>query len=533
MNTGALLFCTSLTVTITVPITSHGHGTDDEGHIVKVERSIDTCQENISEPIYIVNNKYCKCCRPGFYKLADCVKSGEEAGCQMCPAEQYSSTYNQAYRCAPCVPPAFCSKENVERYQGCTRTSNIKCRCRAGYYFKERLGSVDDGDCREHSKCGAGTYIFLKGTRETDAVCRQCPNGTFSTSENNLVCRNCSVCDTTDTVPQKCTATTDTKCNSKQQGAQHGGDSRMIKIVVPICAGVVVVAIALVVIYMVYKNKTWCMMNIQRFLKLPNGDNVDGNRDSEAMKLQQLQNSQANRHVHVSVEGEVPFDPNSAMNAPLVDKTPPEVECVEVTSEVGQGIPKLSGSPVHGSFHFLKQQDGNSLGVPVLQNSHGTQGISTQSEQDHNKKAEERRKNEKMWEQCYIYLSQHIVKEWKHVIRTLFAATECTKRPVEVIIQEVEENDPKNVTEQFYQALKKWHNSMEPKNLDLRCIIDALSASNLMDIVENLQKEFALLMVLEKQSVGNVSLPERTDRQTDKDSEALLSDTDAELHRNS
>ena len=128
------------------------------------KRSVDSCSENIPNPLYTVNNTlFCKCCLPGFYKSGDCSVSGEQAICLPCLANQYNEKHSQATRCSLCQEPPLCTRPHAYRVRECNRTSNIECGCRGGYYLKRRHGSAGDGDCMLHSPCGPGKFVISNG----------------------------------------------------------------------------------------------------------------------------------------------------------------------------------------------------------------------------------------------------------------------------------------------------------------------------------------------------------------------------------
>ena len=87
----------------------------------------------------------CLLCGPGAYKVSDCVINMTSANCEKCPKGTFQSTNNQAAYCAPCLGSC------VDRYQvvstPCTSTSNLKCRCKDGYYFKSLSADGLEGHC--------------------------------------------------------------------------------------------------------------------------------------------------------------------------------------------------------------------------------------------------------------------------------------------------------------------------------------------------------------------------------------------------
>ncbi|XP_078341491.1 uncharacterized protein LOC111106184 isoform X2 [Crassostrea virginica] len=112
----------------------------------------------------------CILCGPGAYKVSDCVINMTSANCEKCPKGTFQSTDNQAAYCAPCLGSC------VDRYQvvstPCTSTSNLKCRCKDGFYFKSLSADGLEGHClQDESKPQSSSAKDFQITKSNVSRC--------------------------------------------------------------------------------------------------------------------------------------------------------------------------------------------------------------------------------------------------------------------------------------------------------------------------------------------------------------------------
>ncbi|KAE8599522.1 hypothetical protein XENTR_v10017222 [Xenopus tropicalis] len=118
-----------------------------------------------SMPVYL----QCDQCPPGMYVKQDCTTE-RKTECAPCPAHHYSDMWDSNTECNFCN--VVC-KELQYVKQECNSTHNRLCECAAGMY-------LDLEFCVYHKKCRPGFGVIQEGTPDSDTVCRQCPEGTFS-----------------------------------------------------------------------------------------------------------------------------------------------------------------------------------------------------------------------------------------------------------------------------------------------------------------------------------------------------------------
>ncbi|XP_061179301.1 tumor necrosis factor receptor superfamily member 6-like [Saccostrea echinata] len=91
----------------------------------------------------------CIMCEPGTYKEKDCVINMTTATCAECPEGTFQKMTNDAEYCANCL--RFCADKNQVILEPCTKTSDTKCRCRDGFYFKTQSADGTGGYCFENN----------------------------------------------------------------------------------------------------------------------------------------------------------------------------------------------------------------------------------------------------------------------------------------------------------------------------------------------------------------------------------------------
>ncbi|XP_056008842.1 tumor necrosis factor receptor superfamily member 1B-like isoform X2 [Ostrea edulis] len=220
-------------------------------HVVAVAAAIwtgiqtveDTCSTDFK---YHVNSTIeCGCCLPGFYKETDCTQSGNSAKCMACPLGYFSLYHNQATRCQPCS--LSCTLKNSEIVDNCTSLSDIKCKCRVGFYMSYRTPS--EAICEPHSKCQPGFHVQKLGTSTEDTTCKACLKGTFQNRENlESTCKNCSTCSDPSGERMACSSLSDTQCNDEPTSLDKQNEVTTPPAVI---AGAVVGVIAVAAVVMV------------------------------------------------------------------------------------------------------------------------------------------------------------------------------------------------------------------------------------------------------------------------------------------
>ncbi|XP_062602686.1 tumor necrosis factor receptor superfamily member 6-like [Saccostrea cucullata] len=91
----------------------------------------------------------CMMCEPGTYKDMDCVINMTSATCSDCPDGTFQKMENNAEYCNNCL--RFCTDKNQVISEPCTKTSDTKCRCKDGFYFKTRSVDGSGGYCIENN----------------------------------------------------------------------------------------------------------------------------------------------------------------------------------------------------------------------------------------------------------------------------------------------------------------------------------------------------------------------------------------------
>ncbi|XP_030249426.1 tumor necrosis factor receptor superfamily member 6B-like [Sparus aurata] len=126
----------------------------------------------------------CDKCPPGTHMAAHCTAT-TPTRCELCQTEHFTEFWNYLPRCLYCSNVCV-DNQVVERE--CTVTANRVCRCVDGFY------GADDF-CIRHKECAPGSGVVTKGTSQTDTVCEQCTEGSFSNATSALeACVNHQVC---------------------------------------------------------------------------------------------------------------------------------------------------------------------------------------------------------------------------------------------------------------------------------------------------------------------------------------------------
>lgn len=90
----------------------------------------------------------------------------------------------------------------------CTRSTNTKCSCQAGYYYDD-----DISFCLKCTPCKKGQGVVKNCTATSDTQCDFCVKGqTFSDAKSLQRCKPCLRCVEGHVVLKRCTRRTDTVC---------------------------------------------------------------------------------------------------------------------------------------------------------------------------------------------------------------------------------------------------------------------------------------------------------------------------------
>ncbi|KAG8441672.1 hypothetical protein GDO86_010741 [Hymenochirus boettgeri] len=158
---------------------------EDRGQLMSISSATESPTPKYShyDPI---TDQYLQCdqCPPGTYIKLDCTME-KNTECAPCPILHYSDQWNCNRECQFCS--AVC-KELQYVKQECNSTHNRLCECNEGHF-------LDLEFCLPHKKCPPGFGVEQSGTPESDTVCIQCPDGTFSSEMSSSEgCRSHTNC---------------------------------------------------------------------------------------------------------------------------------------------------------------------------------------------------------------------------------------------------------------------------------------------------------------------------------------------------
>ncbi|XP_053308217.1 tumor necrosis factor receptor superfamily member 14 [Spea bombifrons] len=120
---------------------------------------------------YFNNNQCCPKCNPGSVVKTHCSDITSTV-CIPCTDETYMDHPNGVTKCLRCK--ACDSGAGLITKKACTYTSNTECDCETGSFC-----DVHCDICQKHKICSPGERVKINGTKRTDTVCEQCPEGTF------------------------------------------------------------------------------------------------------------------------------------------------------------------------------------------------------------------------------------------------------------------------------------------------------------------------------------------------------------------
>nr|XP_043874932.1 tumor necrosis factor receptor superfamily member 14-like isoform X2 [Solea senegalensis] len=82
--------------------------------------------------------------------------------------------------CSKCDEGTDSFQTVVCNYQACTASTDTVCDVLSGYMCRDESSSTGCRRAEKHSSCVSGQQIKEPGTRDTNTVCEDCPDGYFS-----------------------------------------------------------------------------------------------------------------------------------------------------------------------------------------------------------------------------------------------------------------------------------------------------------------------------------------------------------------
>lgn len=139
---------------------------------------------------YPVGDYCCPKCRPG-YRVKEACRSSKPTLCAPCAAGTFTAHLNGLDECLQC---RVCDPDmGLVTRQKCSSTANTECGCARGHFCVSH--DVDQcAECRPHSVCRPGQRVQVAGTEHQDAVCEDCPPGTFSPNGTLAACQPWTQC---------------------------------------------------------------------------------------------------------------------------------------------------------------------------------------------------------------------------------------------------------------------------------------------------------------------------------------------------
>ncbi|XP_028850178.1 tumor necrosis factor receptor superfamily member 14-like isoform X1 [Denticeps clupeoides] len=119
----------------------------------------------------------------GLVVSKDCTEYSSTSCIPCITGQTYMNEPNglsSCFRCKSCD-----SGQGLLIKDKCTITRNTVCDLHPGYYCVSYSG---EGECNfgeKHQKCGPGQGVKTPGTKSSDTVCEECPDGFYSTAGIN------------------------------------------------------------------------------------------------------------------------------------------------------------------------------------------------------------------------------------------------------------------------------------------------------------------------------------------------------------
>ncbi|KAM9308451.1 tumor necrosis factor receptor superfamily member 11B [Gastrophryne carolinensis] len=151
---------------------------------------------------------HCDQCPPGTYVKQDCTAE-RNTECAPCPSNHFADQWNSDKECQFCS--AVCKELQYVR-QECNGTTARICECSEGHF-------LDMEFCIPHKECPPGFGVVQQGTPESDVVCAECLQGTFSNVTSAMApCWKHTNCKKSGLkVAQKGSSTADTVCEEQSK----------------------------------------------------------------------------------------------------------------------------------------------------------------------------------------------------------------------------------------------------------------------------------------------------------------------------
>ncbi|OWF53559.1 uncharacterized protein LOC110446325 [Mizuhopecten yessoensis] len=351
-------------------------------------------EENLKSDIVYVAPSGVKCvkCSPGTHLLSHCVSENTNSRCQLCEDGTFTSEYNVAEYCDPCME--YCEIADLVPVVNCSNTSNLICECPNGKFNLFPHLDKYHAVCQKFGLCGPGYGVYVKGTSKNNTTCARCVSGkTFSSTTSEFdECQPCIKCGPR-IILTECTLTENRKCNLEppvQHRVSSPVDWKLVLAVVLSVATVLILGVGVLLILWLRKSKKCCF-------------NEEHGQD--AVRLNQLTDERSpNRSAYPQSEYQAYGDQRSESSLP-VTATGVALSLPSTSSQPNQTPKDSWGS----SFYVIRQ----SVGEYLITNG-----------------------------------------PWEFFIREYYqVTTNNSDGNVDAKITEIKINHPNNVKEQIYQCL--------------------------------------------------------------------------------
>lgn len=179
----------------------------------------------------------CDKCHQGYKLKQECSAENMRSKCEKCDEGTYLEQANYSPNCFRCQQ---CTKPHSRESSPCTPYSNRVCECDTDYY-KKKLGDLG-WECSRCKKCGDGQIEIQNCTKEENRQCK-CQENHYPVNKNS-----CKLCD-------KCQPGCDHLCKTSippvffTSTKSNGPEDTVPKIVVPVCASIMVLSLAIFMAY--------------------------------------------------------------------------------------------------------------------------------------------------------------------------------------------------------------------------------------------------------------------------------------------
>ncbi|XP_058498140.1 tumor necrosis factor receptor superfamily member 14-like isoform X1 [Solea solea] len=150
----------------------------------------------------------CSKCDEGQFVLKDCTDV-RSTRCNRCKDGTFMNQPNGLNMCFPCT--SCVSGNGLFVKQACTASTDTVCDVLSGYMCRDESSSTGCSRAEKHSSCVSGQQIKEPGTRDTNTVCEDCPNGYFS--KDGVKCLTWKTCPEPHTVVTRGDSRNDVGCS--------------------------------------------------------------------------------------------------------------------------------------------------------------------------------------------------------------------------------------------------------------------------------------------------------------------------------